>query len=594
MGSTQSFWKNVKQFVKRAGLCGMPLFLFACASTPAQQTTASDNAEPSSEQIETQSRQELANTDTANLPLTPELIYYILTAEIAGQRGEMGVAVDLYQRAAELVDSPELASRSAQVATFSRNQQRINRALERWIEVDPGDADVYIMQAPFLMLDGDYDGVVKAVDNALALEPDKAKVYLDRISENLSEMADPEQALSTLEQLQLFKQNHPAAHFAYARMAAFYKDYNKALATLDPLLAAAQNEDYLVLKAEILQRTNRADEGLNLLAKAAKHEDASNELRFTYGKLLGESGQIEEAREIFDALHAENPNNRDVLFALGLLALEEKNGQEAKSYFSQLLKVGDPTQQAAYFMGLAEELNGNIDAALVWYASVPAQSHRFDAAQTQYINLLAERGQIDKAREHLKLMRHEQPRRALQFYLFEAGFLREQSLPQAAFDLLTEALEQYPQNNEVLYSRAMVAESLDKLDVLEADLRMILAKEPDNAQALNALGYTLTDRTDRHQEALQLINKALQIKPGDPFYLDSLGWVYYRLGDLEKAEKYLREAIQIQPDVEFIAHLGEVLWEQGKKDEAMQVWQQGIKQDSDNKLLRETMRRYGK
>jgi tetratricopeptide (TPR) repeat protein len=245
-------------------------------------------------------------------------------------------------------------------------------------------------------------------------------------------------------------------------------------------------------------------------------------------------------------------------------------------------------------MGLAEELNGNIDAALVWYASVPAQSHRFDAAQTQYINLLADRGQIDKAREHLKLMRHEQPQRALQYYLFEAGFLREQGLSQAAFDLLTEALEQYPQNNEALYSRAMVAESLDKLDVLEADLRMILAKEPDNAQALNALGYTLTDRTNRHQEALQLINRALELQPGDPFYLDSLGWVYYRLGDLEKAEKYLREAMQIQPDVEFISHLGEVLWEQGKKDEAMQIWQQGIKQDADNKLLRETMRRYGK
>jgi len=309
---------------------------------------------------------------------------------------------------------------------------------------------------------------------------------------------------------------------------------------------------------------------------------------------LGENGQIEQARTIFESLHAENPDNRDVLFALGLLALEEKNGKEAKSFFSQLLKLGDPSHQAAYFIGLSEEVNGNIDAALVWFASVPVQSIRFDAAQTKYINLLADRGEIDKARDHLKLLRKEQPQQALQYYLFEAGFLREQKMPQAAFDLYGEALILYPGNEELLYSRAMVSESLNRLDVLESDLNAILEKDPNNAQALNALGYTLADRTERYQEALQLINKALALKPGDPFYLDSLGWVYYRLGDLEKAEQYLREAMDVQPDVEFIAHLGEVLWERGKQSEAMSIWQQGLKQDADNKLLIETMRRYGK
>jgi tetratricopeptide (TPR) repeat protein len=139
----------------------------------------------------------------------------------------------------------------------------------------------------------------------------------------------------------------------------------------------------------------------------------------------------------------------------------------------------------------------------------------------------------------------------------------------------------------------MVAESLDKLDVLESDLRWILDKDPNNAQALNALGYTLTDRTDRHQEALVMIQKALEIKPGDPFYLDSLGWAYYRLGELDKAERYLREAIAAQPDVEFIAHLGEVLWEKGQHDEAKKVWQQGLQHAPENPLLKETMSRYG-
>jgi tetratricopeptide (TPR) repeat protein len=244
-------------------------------------------------------------------------------------------------------------------------------------------------------------------------------------------------------------------------------------------------------------------------------------------------------------------------------------------------------------MGLAEEMTGNTDAALVWFASVPKQSGRFDIAQSNYITLLVERGELSKAREHLAQLRRELPHQALQYHLFEASLLRDEGQPQAAFELLTSLLNEYPESEDLRYSRAMIAESLDKLDVLEADLRWILNRDPDNAQALNALGYTLTDRTDRHEEALDMITRALELKPGDPFYLDSLGWVYYRLGDLEKAEKYLREAMNVQPDVEFIAHLGEVLWERGKQREAKQVWQQGLEQDADNRLLLDTMRRYG-
>lgn len=597
MDSMQSFWKNAGELLKRVGIIGMPLFLLACASTPTQQAESPDKepAKSVAEEalVETPSKPQKAEEET--LPLTPELMYYILTAEVAGQRGEIGAAVDLYHRASEMVDSPKLASRSAQVASASRDQDRISRALERWVEVAPEQADVYIMRAPFMMMEQDYDGVVKATNKALSLEPQKTAAYLARLSESLTEVASAERALETIKKLDVYQQNEPAAHFAYARLAAFYQQFDEALTVLSPLLKAEpDNENYLILKADILQRLDRAEEALKLIAKAVKRQDASNELRFTYGKLLGDSGDTEKAQAVFDALHAENPTNRDVLFALGLLALENKNGEDAKSYFSQLLKQGDPTQQATYFMGLAEQMNGNLDAALVWFASVPVQSNRFDNAQNNYINILVERGELNKAREHLAAMRKDLPQQALQYYLFEASLLREADQSQAGFDLLTDAIRQYPQSEELRYSRAMIAESLNKLDVLESDLRWILKKDPDNAQALNALGYTLTDRTDRHQEALTLIQRALELKPGDPFYLDSLGWVYYRLGDLDKAEKYLREALQVQPDVEFIAHLGEVLWEKGRQEEAMQVWQQGLQQDAENPLLLKTMRRYGK
>lgn len=591
MDSMQSLNNSVKQLVKRLSGYVLPLFLFGCTATPVQQAPAP--VEPEVTQVPV-TEEKASDVEKTYLPLTPELVYYILTAEIAGQRGEMGIAVDLYHRASELVASPQLASRSAQVATYSRDQQRINRALERWSEVDPDAADVYIMRAPFLMLKGDFQTAVKMVDKAISLEPEKAESYLSRFSESLTETAEPEQAMSTFEQLQSFKDNLPAAQFIYARMAIFYKQFDKASAIVDELLKQDKgNEGYLVLKADILQRMGHSDEAMALIAKAARSESASNELRFTYGKLLGENGKTKQALQVFEALYDENPENKDVLYALGLLALEEKDGHKAKNYFVQLLKLGDPTHQAEYFIGMAEESLGNIDAALVWFASVPMQSHRFDMAQTRYINLLADRGELDKAREHLQQLRKDHPKQAIQYYMFEAGFLRDRGHDQAAFDLFTKALTEYPENNELLYGRAMVSESLNRLDVLETDLRNILKREPENAQALNALGYTLADRTNRHQEALALIQKALEIKPEDPFYLDSLGWVYYRLGDLDKAELYLQQALQLQPDVEFIAHLGEVLWEQGKHDEALDIWQQGLKQDANNKLLLDTMHRYG-
>jgi tetratricopeptide (TPR) repeat protein len=207
------------QCVKTAGLVVMPMLLLACASSPSQPLSQKDSAAVEAEQQEAPKSK--ATEPKQYLPLTPELMYYVLSAEVAGQRGQVGIAVDLYHRAAEMVESPNLASRSAQVATLSRDQQRINRALERWVEVDPKDADVYIMQAPFLMLKNDYVGAVRAIDKALALEPDKKQQYLIRVSENLAEVAKQDEALATLKKLSLYQQNDPAARFAYARMAFF-------------------------------------------------------------------------------------------------------------------------------------------------------------------------------------------------------------------------------------------------------------------------------------------------------------------------------------------------------------------------------------
>lgn len=583
MDLLQQLWFGAGQIIRGAAWSSLPVFLLACTATPAQQAKTETGPEPVI----------IEPVEKSYLPLTPELVYYVLAAEIAGQRGAIGIASDLYQEAAASVDSPALAERAARVATFSRDKTRINKALDRWKTVDPDDADVLVMQLPFLLNDKQFNEVINTMDKAIALSPEKSPVYLAAFSEHLSEMVDGATALPMMRRLKSYQDNDPETRFAYARLAVYYKEYEIALTEVDALLAKKpEHEPFLTLKSEVLQRGGDPEKALKLIAKAAQKDDASDELRFSYAKLLGESGETAKAKAVFEQLNLDNPDNKEVLFALGLLALEEKDGQTAKSYFSELLRKGDPAQQASYFMGLAEEMNGNIDAALVWFASVPADSQRFDSAQGRYITLLAEQGDIDKARNHLQLLRQERPGQAREFYLFEAAFLQEQDMQKDAMQLYGEALERYPDDFELLYSRAMLAEAMGDLSQLEADLRQILKKDPDNTQALNALGYTLTDRTDRHQEALLLIERALELKPGDPYYLDSLGWVYYRMGNLELAEKYLRQAVAVQADAEFNAHLGEVLWQQGKKDQARKVWEKAKQQDADNKVLNETLQRF--
>ncbi|MDH5357559.1 MAG: tetratricopeptide repeat protein [Gammaproteobacteria bacterium] len=578
-------WKRLRCFIQQSLLFSATILLAACASFPPQQMEQAPSVGTAHTEVD------VSKSTQPGLPLTAELVYYILMAEIAGQRGELGLAVDLYEKAADAIDSPALAGRSTQIANFTRDQKRINRALKRWIAVDPTDADVYIMQAPFLMLQGDYDAVVAAINTALELAPDKASEYLTRLSDNLNELATPEQALSVIKQIKAYKANDPEALFTYARLSAFYNNYDIALPAIESVLNQQENrEDALILKAEILQRLKKGKAAMSILKRVATSNDASEKVRFAYAKLLGENHKTPQARLIFEQLHNEQPENEEVIFALGLLALEEKDGHQAKQYFSQLVTLGDRGKQASYFLGLAEELNHDIDAALIWFASVPADSQRFQAAQSRYVHLLADNGQLKEARLHIKLLRKEHPDRSVHYYLFEASFLRERGHEQAAFDIYSEALKHHPDHIELLYGRAMVSEPLNRLSVLEQDLLAILAQQPNNPQALNALGYTLTDRTNRHEEALALILKAIEIKPNDPFYLDSLGWVYYRMGKLNEAVRYLKQAVEIQDDPEFLAHLGEALWQLGQHSEAKKVWQRGLKQDPDNKLLNQTLR----
>ena len=585
MDLSQALWKK-SSYLSLCGIMFSSIFiLFACTKVPVERPTPAE--QPLAVQKE-------SGITVKTVPLTAELTYLVLTAEIASQRGDLINAAEQYKRAAALIESPKLASRSTQMANFTRDQKRIDLALNRWAEVDPTDSDIHMLKTPFLMMQGKHDQIAPVVNTALAIDPEKIATYLVRLTDNLSKIVKADPALRIMKQLDVFQQEDPHALYHYSRLALYYQRYDDALPTINAVLDYEPDfQEALILKATILQRLKRLDEALNILSEASKSKSASRSLRFSYAQLLGENNQIKKSRQLFEKLDNEEGNKPDVIFALGVIAIEEKQGLKAKIYFMRLHDLGDPGMQAAYFLGIAEKMNNNVEQALVWFSSVPNNSPRFQKAQTHYVNLLANNGALAKARQHLANIRIANPKLAVDYYLFEALLLQDRNQNQLAFSLLDEAISKYPENIDLLYTHAMLAESIDRIDILEQDLRSILAIDPDNSETLNALGYSLTDQTDRHQEALVLIKKALILSPGDPFYLDSLGWVYYRLGQLDKAEQFLKQAVTIRDEPEFLAHLGEVLWQQDQQNAAKEVWLRGLKLDSKNKLILKTMQYFG-
>jgi tetratricopeptide (TPR) repeat protein len=280
----------------------------------------------------------------------------------------------------------------------------------------------------------------------------------------------------------------------------------------------------------------------------------------------------------------------EVLFAAAVLALQIEDVDAARRYLETLRESGTRPADTAFLLGQMEELADNPDQAINWYGQVSGDNAT--NAQVRIASIRARRGEIAAARDLLQQLRVQFPNQSITLYLIESELLRDQKLKDQAMEVLGVALAANADHPDLLYARAMLAVSMDRIDVLEQDLRRILVRDPDHADALNALGYTLADRTDRLDEAYRFIQRALQLRPEEPAILDSMGWVLYRMGDAAAAEPYLRQALEQVLDPEIAAHLGEVLWELGRHDEARLVWQRALDADPEHEYLLQVLGRY--
>jgi len=345
------------------------------------------------------------------------------------------------------------------------------------------------------------------------------------------------------------------------------------------------------LYAYLLDKQGKHSLALKWLKEALDKFPQQQEWRLMYARMLVDAEQFEESIKQFKLLSQDSQQKADILYALGVLSLQIKDNSAAKKYFMALLDSGQKVNTARYYLGQIAQDAKDLQKAIYWYKQIDGGSNYLNA-HARIALILAEQGELDKAIEHLRSLHAERQDEIINLMLLEAELLTDQKQYRQVMKIYDRVLNSAPDNIEVLYQRAMLHEKMGRIDLLERDLRRLLEIEPENADALNALGYSLTVHTDRYQEAYELIKQALLLSPTDYYILDSMGWVLYKMGQYAEAIAYLRKAQATREDPEMAAHLGEVLWMSGERQAAKEVWEKAQKTFPNDEKLREVIRQF--
>lgn len=530
-----------------------------------------------------------------NLPshaLTRELLFRILHAEIAAQRGNLMLAARTYLELARTTRDPRIARRATELAMAGRFGDLSAETSSTWLDIEPDSQPAKQTLIALLVGNSRIADAKPHLQKLLASDKSRTAATFLQLHPLLSRYPDKDAALQLVRDLAQPYPDLPEAHFAVAQAAIAANRIDEAQAENDRALALRPGfEAAAVFNAQFLQRDSLA-KAIGYLEGFLAANPKAREARLMYARMLAADKRPSDARREFETLERDAPNNPEVAVMVGLLSLQMQDLDAAETRLKRALDLQyrDPDTLRFYLGQIAEERKHDADA-LGWYAQVQAGEQVVPAA-VRYALILARQNKVDDARNYLRGVQTANPQQQVLLVQAEAQVLREVKSYQAAFDVLTEGLEAHPAQPELLYDLAMIAERLDRIDVLETRLKQLIAIKPDNAQAYNALGYTLADRNLRLEEAREYIQKALAISPDDAFILDSMGWVEYRLGNLDMGLELLQRAYSIRQDPEIAAHLGEVLWQRGDREGAENVWRESRTRHPANEELQAVMAKF--
>ena len=564
--------------------------LVGCASPTGNEKSASAQAGEPTDNGATRTSTDLKEApEQREMPIPESSVLPLLKAEFALRARDFELGSSLLTEQAMLLNDPALTRRALRLAEFISDEQRAAALSLRLAELDPNDGAAAAAASGWLARSGQPLRALEYAEYALALG---VSVNVAGNLGSFSQFDDNTQraVAAAIESLSSRWPNDDEIAIAATLLARLKQDWQLAESLILPVLQRSPGDVRSIMLWTQLQIDQSVEDPLERLVEAVTEYPENTELRLQYARLLGAEGDYSGAQAQFAILLALDPDNPDMLSTAALLDFELERYDAALAKFLHLIALEARLDEAFYYVGRIRAAEDRYPEAVEAFASV-RPSREFRDAKVRAAQILIDTAFASDIRHFFQAQRRTYPSAAEQLFLLEAESLRDwegESL--AAYD---RGLSAFPQSFSLLYGRAMIYESEDSLQAMEHDLRSILAQDPNHAATLNALGYSLTNRTQRYEEAAVLIERALALSPGDPAIMDSLGWVYYKLGQYVQSESLLREAHAAFPDPEVAAHLGEVLWAQGREVEAKDVWQDGLNRVSDHPIILEAIDRLG-
>jgi tetratricopeptide (TPR) repeat protein len=578
-------------------LCGVAA---GCAQTAVRDSAGARGASPGpgwtaeaeEGSFEERARRVFGDTSLPARSLDEDLLYKFLLAEIANQRGNAQLAAQAYLDLARTTRDPRVARRATEIALYAKLNDIALEAARIWLAAEKDSAAARQTLATLLINARDLRAAKPLLAEILAADKNSVGPALMQLQGVLGRHPDKAAVYELTRDLVKPYGRQPEAQFALAQAAQAAGSHDTALtAARDALRMRPGWEQAALLQAQLLSRESR-DKSLDFMKEFLAGYPKAQEVRLSYARGLVSEKRYPQAREQFEALLAANVDNAELAFTVALLSLQMNDLQSADAQLRRVLDLGYKDVDAVRFqLGQVNEELKREDEAARWYREVEG-GEQYAAAHARYALMLARRGRLDEARTYLHGLAPRDDAQRVQLIQAEAHMLREVRQYQTSYDVLRNALDERPDQPELLYDIALAAEKLDRLEVVESSLRRLIELRPEHAQAWNALGYTLADRTNRLTEARDYIEKALQLAPDDPFILDSMGWVHYRLGNRREGIDYLRRAFDQRPDPEIAAHLGEALWMDGKREEAQRIWRDSLQSHPDSEELQKVIRKF--
>jgi tetratricopeptide (TPR) repeat protein len=563
------------------GLCGLLLAACAHQPQPRQVETPAPEAPPEPAYV-------------FDRPFETETLYALLVAEMAGERQRFDVMLSNYVQQAETTGDPQVTARAARLARYLNAHGAALKMASLWLTLEPDNGEAHYIMAAELVHE---NRLQEAVKHAEFLLEQGETSGLDAIAARAQQTGDPEVSAQLLPEYQRLAGEHPNEPAVLIGISLLYQHTGNLEQALQYIQAttALQPEDFQAAAQEtrLLQEMGRGEEAQQKLADLVERHPQNPQLRLQYARSLLKT-DLPLAQQQFEKLLEAAPDDADLLLTLALIEFEREAYEPAKSRFTQLLDSKKHRSTGHYYLGRLALLDKNETTARDHFAQVEPGSDYLPAL-AQLTELMLAKGEKEQALNLVRDKRRQTPEQRMEqiegLFLLEAHLLSSQNQLAEALAPLQAGIDRFPKSTKLIYTRAMLFTRLDDLPKAEADFKRVLTLAPENAAALNALGYTLADRTDRLEEAYQYIREAYRLAPDDPAVMDSLGWVEYLRGNHEAALKNLRNAMELMPDHEIAAHLGEVLWVTGNKKEAQQVWRRGLDLQPDSPVILNTIQR---